>query len=242
MVLPYINMNLPQVYTCSPSWTLLPLPSPYHPSGSSQCTGPKHPVSCIEPGLVTSFIHDIIHISMPFSQITPPSPSPTESKRLFYTSVSLLLSRIQGYCYHLSKFHIYIFVFIFNILGDWSKKILLLFMSKGVLPMFSSKSFRVSGLTFKSLIHSEFIFYNVFLISYREINLYSLFYFIFLIFSWYIYSSIKVLKLFSFKVKVIRMCWVLMNKYHCYRGKHMKQIKFKISFYYKVNARRKDMA
>ena len=35
---------------------------------------------------------------MPLSQIIPPSPSPTESKRLFYTSVSLLLSRIQGYC------------------------------------------------------------------------------------------------------------------------------------------------
>ena len=49
MVLPYINMNLPQVYTCSPSWTLLPPASPYHPSGSSQCTSPKHPVSCIEP-------------------------------------------------------------------------------------------------------------------------------------------------------------------------------------------------
>ena len=50
MVLPYINMNPQQVYTCSPSWTLLPPLSPYHPSGSSQCTSPKQPVSCIEPG------------------------------------------------------------------------------------------------------------------------------------------------------------------------------------------------
>ena len=90
---------------------LNPPPSPYHPSGSSQCTSPKHPVSCIEPGLATRFIYDIIHISLPFSQIIPPSPSPTESKRLFYTSVSLLLSYIQGYCYHLSKFHIYALVY-----------------------------------------------------------------------------------------------------------------------------------
>ena len=106
LVLSYMNMNPPQVYMCSPSWSLLPPPSPHHPSGSSQCTSPKHPVSCIKPGLVTRFIYDIIHVLMPFSQIIPPSPSPTESKRLFYTSVSLLLSRIQGYCYHLSNFHI----------------------------------------------------------------------------------------------------------------------------------------
>ena len=111
-VLPYINMNLPQIYTCSPSWTLLPPSSPYHPSGSSQCTSPKHPVSCMEPGLVTHFIYYIIHVSMTFSQIIPPSPSPTESKRLFYTSVSLLLSCTQGYCYHLSKFHIYALIFL----------------------------------------------------------------------------------------------------------------------------------
>ena len=38
LVLPNIKMNLPQVYMCSPSWTLLPPRSPYHPSGSSQCT------------------------------------------------------------------------------------------------------------------------------------------------------------------------------------------------------------
>ena len=111
LVLPNIEMNPPQVYLCSPSWTLLPLPSPYPPSGSSQRTSPKHPVSCIEPGLATHFIHDIIHVSMPFSQISPPSPSPTESIRFIYTSVSILLSCIQGYCYHLSKFHIYALVY-----------------------------------------------------------------------------------------------------------------------------------
>ena len=46
-------------------------------------TSPKHPVSCIEPGVAIRFIYDIIHVSMPFSQIIPPSPSPTESKGLF---------------------------------------------------------------------------------------------------------------------------------------------------------------
>ena len=111
LVLPYINMYPPQVCMCSPFGNFLPPPSLYHPSGSSQCTSPKHPVSCIEPGPVTRFIYDIIHVSMPFSQIIPPSSSPTESKRLFYTSVSLLLFRIHGYHYHLSKFHIYALVY-----------------------------------------------------------------------------------------------------------------------------------
>ena len=58
-----------------------------------------------------NFIYDLTHVSMPFSQLIPPCPSPTESKRLFYTSVFLLLSCIQGYRYHLSKFHIYALVY-----------------------------------------------------------------------------------------------------------------------------------
>ena len=111
LVLPYIGMNPPRVYMYSPSWTLLPLASPSHPSGSSQCTISKHPVSCIKPGLVIRFTYDNLHVSMPFSHIILPLPSPTESKRLLYISVSLLLSRTQGYRYHLSKFHIYVLVY-----------------------------------------------------------------------------------------------------------------------------------
>ena len=118
LVLPHINMNLPQVNTVEFP-ILNPPPSLYHPSGLSQCTSPKHPVSCIKPGLAIHFIDDIIHVSMPFSQIIPPSPSPTESKRLFYTSVSFLLSCIQGYCYHLSKFHIYALVYCIGFFFFW---------------------------------------------------------------------------------------------------------------------------
>ena len=86
--LPYINMNLPQVYTCSPSWTPFPHPSPHHPSGSSQCTSPKLPVSCIEPGLAIHFLYDIIHVFMPFSQIIPP---PALSHRVQKTVLELML-------------------------------------------------------------------------------------------------------------------------------------------------------
>ena len=75
-----------------PILTLPPPPSPSHPSGSSQCTSSEHPLSCIEPGLAICFTYDNIHVSMLFSQIILPSPSPTESKSLFFSSVSLSLS------------------------------------------------------------------------------------------------------------------------------------------------------
>ena len=111
LVLPYIDMNPPRVYMQSQTWTPLPPPSPQQPSGSSPCTSPKHAVSCIRHRLVIRFLHDSIYVSMPFSLIIPPSPSPSQSKSLLYTSVSLLLSCIQGHHCHLSKFHIYVLVY-----------------------------------------------------------------------------------------------------------------------------------
>ena len=58
----------------------------------------------------------------------------------------------------LIRSHLFIFVFISITLGSRSKKILLKFMSKSVLPIFSFNSFTVSSLIFRSLIHFEFIF------------------------------------------------------------------------------------
>ena len=58
----------------------------------------------------------------------------------------------------LIRSHLFIFAFISIALGDWPKKTLVRFMSENVLPMFSSKSFIVSCLMFKSLSHFEFIF------------------------------------------------------------------------------------
>ena len=70
----------------------LQLPSPYHPSGSSQCTSPKLPVSCIKPGLAIHFLYDIIHVSMPFSQIIPHHLSHRVQKTVLYICVSFAVS------------------------------------------------------------------------------------------------------------------------------------------------------
>ena len=89
-------------------------PPTSHPTSSLRIISVHQPqASCIriEHRLVIRFLHDSIHVSMPFSQVIPPSPSPSESKSPLYTSVSLLLSCIQGRRYYLSKFHIYVLVY-----------------------------------------------------------------------------------------------------------------------------------
>ena len=72
-----------------------------------------------------------------------------------FTSTFILSFAVQK---NLIMSHLFHFVFIFISLGGGSLRILLWFMSPSVLPMFSSKSFIVSGLKFRSLIHFEFIF------------------------------------------------------------------------------------
>ena len=74
------------------------------------------PASCIKLALGISFTYGKVHVSVLFSQIIPPSSSPTESKSLFFISVSLLLSRIWGHHYRLSKFHIHALVYCIGVL------------------------------------------------------------------------------------------------------------------------------
>ena len=73
----------------------IPIPPPSSLSTRSLWVFPVHQVralvSCIQPGLVICFTLDNIYVSMLFSWNIPHSPSPTESKSLFYTSVSLFL-------------------------------------------------------------------------------------------------------------------------------------------------------
>ena len=72
--------------------------------------------------------------------------------------ISFAVQKLLG----LISSQLFIFAFISFALGDKSKKKKsLLFMSKSVLPIFSSKSYRVSGLRFSPLIHFEFIFVYV---------------------------------------------------------------------------------
>ena len=70
-------------YTYVPSsLNPIPPPSPTYPSRLSQRTGFESPASYIKLALVIYFTYGNIYVSMLFSQIIPPFPSPTESKSL----------------------------------------------------------------------------------------------------------------------------------------------------------------
>ena len=79
----------------------------------------------IEPLLVASFANILLLTSMCFLFVLFIVPF----------AVQKLVSLIRS--------HLFIFAFIFIVLGDWPKKTLTWFMSENILPMFSSKSFLV---------------------------------------------------------------------------------------------------
>ena len=69
--------------------------------------------------------------------------------------VSFAVQKLLSLIRFISKY-----LLLFPLLYKTVQKIFLLIMSKIVLPVFSFRSFMVSGLTFRSLTHCEFIFIN----------------------------------------------------------------------------------
>ena len=81
LVLPYIDMNPPRVYMSSQSWTRFPPISPYHLSGSSQCTIPQYPLSCINPRLYQIVSYMIVYMFQCHSpKSSHPLPLPQSPK------------------------------------------------------------------------------------------------------------------------------------------------------------------
>ena len=106
LVLPYIDMNPPWVYMSSQPWTPLP---PYiislgHPSAPAPSI--LYPASNLDWRFVSYMILYMFQCHFPKSSHSLPLPQSPKS-----CSIHLLLSHIQGYRYHLSKFHIYALVY-----------------------------------------------------------------------------------------------------------------------------------
>ena len=125
-------------------------------------------MSCLEKCLFTSFAHFLIGL---FAFLMMSYLYILEINLLSVASFTTIFSHSEGCLFILFmvsfavqrlliliRSHLFIFPFISITLGGGSKRISLWFMSKSVLPLFFSKSFIISGLTFRSLIYFELIF------------------------------------------------------------------------------------
>ena len=101
LVLPYINLNLPWVYMCSPSWT--PPHLPPHPILLGYPSAPVPSTLYHASNLDWWFVSSIIYMFQSHSPISShPCSLPQSPKDCFNTSVSLLLRqhiKKQRYCF-----------------------------------------------------------------------------------------------------------------------------------------------
>ena len=85
-------------------------------------------------------VHIICKYFLPYSRLP-----------FFFFMVSFAVQKL------VSLIRSHLFIFLFVTVGDSLKKTWIWFMSENVLPMFSSRSFMMSCLTFTSLSHFEFV-------------------------------------------------------------------------------------
>ena len=93
------------------------------------------------------------------------NPCPRYHRQIYFPTccvgslfILLMFSLAMQKLFYLMKSHLFILSFMSFALGDISVKILLHGISEIFLPMFSSRTFMMSQLIFKSFIHLEFIF------------------------------------------------------------------------------------
>ena len=96
--------------TCAPILNPPPTSLLYHPSGSSQCTSLKHPVSCIEPGLVRhwkmyNIMYEMSHQSRSLFKNHSFSKRIRECIIPYFKRIALLFLLSMSSFYSLSKFY-----------------------------------------------------------------------------------------------------------------------------------------
>ena len=97
------------------SWSSLPPPIQSCTSRLSQSTGFELPVSYNIFALYIYFTYSNVYVSVWFFQFVSPSSSPMMSSSLLSMSASPLLSCKLAHQYHLSKFQMYVLIYLFFI-------------------------------------------------------------------------------------------------------------------------------